>query len=471
MDVFAQKVLKFIQENRMIDQGETIVVGFSGGADSTALMEVLCELKDILRISIRPLHVNHGIRPDAADDEQFVRDYCRKRNIPFKSVLEDVPKIAKRKGLTEEEAGRQIRYSAFEEYAKELGAAHIAVAHHQNDVAETLLMNLARGSGLRGAGAIRPVRGMIIRPLLDVSRREIEEYLERRGQLFCTDFTNLENDHTRNIIRNVILPEFEKNVNAGSAEHMFRAALSATEAEEYIREAAGKEYDINVRAVEGGVEADLRTVRNLPSIIRKYIILMCFEKLIRSRKDFSYEHVTDVLRLMEGTDGSAAVSLPYGLVAERNYDSLFIGKRGNGFKDMPPIPISIRVGEETYTEIPGLGTVRIEAFGYDKQRDIPHSAYTKWFDYDRIQEAIFRTRRGRDVISISQKDGIHKKPLGKFMTDEKIPKNERDFMYILADGSEVLWVPGYRRCDIYKVGSDTESILAITIMNGGNING
>ena len=471
MDIFAKKVLEFIQDNKMICTGDIIVVGFSGGADSTALMDVLGELRDILKIDLRPLHVNHGIRQEAAEDEQFVKDYCSKRAIPIRVVCENVPRIAKRRGITEEEAGRQIRYRAFTDYAKELGAGRIAVAHHQNDVAETLLMNLSRGSGLRGAGAIRPVRDMIIRPLLGVGRAEIEEYLERRGQPFCTDRTNFENEHTRNIIRNCILPEFERSINSKSISHMCRAAASVSEAEEYIRSVAKKEFEISFETEKEGLRADLGNIRPLPEIIRKNIILICFEQLIASRKDFSYEHLTDVLELIDGKCGSACVSLPYGLIAERNYDSFFIGKRGNDTPEMLPISLKLREGEETIVAVPGLGQVRAEVFAYDKAAGIPGGAYTKWFDYDRIQAVVFRTRKKMDVISISQKDGIHKKRLAKFMTDEKIPERERNLMYILADGNEVLWVPGYRRCDICKVGSDTERILAITIMNGGNTNG
>ena len=471
MDSFTRKVFAFIQKNNMVEQGETLVVGFSGGADSTALMEVLRDLKGVLKIELAALHVNHGIRAEAGEDEQFVRDYCSKGSIPLKVISRDVPGISRERGLTEEEAGRLIRYEAFADYAKELRAVHIAVAHHQNDVAETLLMNLARGSGLAGAGAIKPVREKIIRPLLCVSRDEIEEYLRERGQVFCTDMTNLENDHTRNIIRNVIIPQFRDKVNSESVLHMFRAAASAGEAQEYIRQVARREYDSIARKGRDGISLDLESFRSLPEIIGKNIILLCFEDLIVSRKDFAYVHVMDVLELLGDCRGCSQIDLPYGLVAERSYDSLYIGKKREPVREIPQVPVSLGPGERKTFEIPGLGSVMAEVFAWNKDMDIPRDTYTKWFDYDRIQEVVFRTRRKRDVISIRQSDGIHTKALNKFMTDAKIPRSKREEICILADGSEVLWVPGYRRCDKYRIDDNTRYILAITIKNGGNTNG
>ncbi len=480
-------------------------MGFSGGADSTALVQVLYDLSGILGISLAALHVNHGIRREAGEDEDFVREFCGKRDIPLRVVAKDVPGIAAKRGLTEEEAGRIVRYEAFLEYARDLGAEYIAVAHHQGDVAETLLLNLSRGSGLRGLGGIRPIReigtapGMetfiegktssdsgvfsgedtpkgsggqrIIRPLLCVSRAEIEAFLGEREQSFCTDLTNLENDHTRNILRNVIVPEFEKGINSESVRHMCRTAELVSEADEYIRDVAKKEFDALATKRDDGIEVDAGRLRELPLIIRRNVILICFEEMIASRKDFTYQHVMDVIELADDLKGSASTDLPYGLIAQRQYETLLIKKKGNDKGEYPDVPICLKAGEETEVRLAGLGRACIRVFPHDKHEDIPRGAYTKWFDYDRIQEAIFRTRRKGDFISILQKGTVHRKPLSKFMTDEKIPAKARDSMYILADGSEVLWVPGYRRSDILRISDGTRNILEVSIINGGNKNG
>ena len=325
MNTFERKVLNFIREKAMAESGDCVIVGLSGGADSVALISVLSEIKSVLGIGIYALHVNHGIWGKAADaDENFAIELCERLQVPFESVYADVPAIAKKEKLTEEEAGRKARYSAFAETARKLsgsrhkgagetnekeetekqperingrdaaseieengmavasrstkttktnekedtqkqperenkrdaascieensgklcvgGGIKIAVAHHENDVAETLLMNLARGTGLRGASSIRPVRGNIIRPLLCVTRVEIEEYLAEKGLTFCTDLTNLENDHTRNVVRNLILPELTDKVNSQTIDHFVRAAEAFAEADEYIAEVVERRF-------------------------------------------------------------------------------------------------------------------------------------------------------------------------------------------------------------------------------------
>ena len=180
MNGFENKVLNFIRKNDLLASNDKILVGFSGGADSTALITVLYELKKLLGIELCALHVNHGIREEAGEDASFTRDFCKERDIEYILVEENVPLYAKENKLTEEEAGRKIRYEAFETYAKRNGATKIAVAHHRNDAAETLLHNLMRGSGIHGAGAIRPKRDNVIRPLLCVTRQEIEDYLKEK---------------------------------------------------------------------------------------------------------------------------------------------------------------------------------------------------------------------------------------------------------------------------------------------------
>ena len=461
-----------------------MIVGFSGGADSTALLDVLFGLKDILGITLEAVHVNHGMRQEAAYDEAFALDFCKERGIPLSVVRKDVPAIAARRGLTEEEAGRSVRYEAFEAAARKYSISKIAVAHHQGDVAETFLLNLCRGSGLRGLTGIRPVRDNVIRPLLCASRRDIEEYLESRDQLFCTDKTNFENDHTRNVIRNVIIPELEKSVNSESASHILRASMSVTEAEDYIRSTAKEKFDLIRDTRDDGISLGVRELLKEPEVIRKNIILLCFEELVTSRKDISYAHVQGVLDLICDSSvkdhdeenmgivaGSSHLDLPYNLEAERNYDNLYIGKKITPKADYRSFPLIISGNEKKIFDLPGGLTVRAEVFSREGKTDIPSGAYTKWFDYDRIQETVFRTRRKGDVLSINMGGTIHKKPINKFMTDEKIPKRERDKLFLLANGREILWVPGYRRCDIFKIDDSTRNILAVSIINGGNSNG
>ncbi|RKM58810.1 tRNA lysidine(34) synthetase TilS [Butyrivibrio sp. CB08] len=471
MDEFSRKVLNFIQKNRMFQEESRVVVGFSGGADSVALMEVLCDLKDLLKISIFPIHLNHMIRQEAGEDEEFCRAFCADKGVPFKSVSVDIPSMAKEKSLTEEEAGRYARYEAFESYADEVGASYIAVAHHQNDVAETLLMNLLRGSGLHGASAIRPVRGNVVRPLLGVTRQEIEEFLRKRDISFCIDKTNLEDIHTRNYLRNQIIPELEDRINDRAVEHLASAASSFDKADEFIRGYAKEIFQRIVSSAGDKLSVNRSDLLTEKEIIQENIVLMMFEELVRNRKDIGAVHVDAVLSLLHGTDGQTIADLPYGLVAKRTYDRLEIGKKGNPKESFEEVSVSLSQDEETEITVPVLGRVKMAVFPYNKVKEVPTETYTKWLDYGRIQEVSFRTRRGDDYICINTSDGNRKKPLSKFMTDVKIPKDERDEMVIVADGSHVLWVPGYRLSASCKVSEATKYILEIKIDDGGINNG
>ncbi|WP_158589517.1 tRNA lysidine(34) synthetase TilS [Butyrivibrio sp. CB08] len=455
----------------MFQEESRVVVGFSGGADSVALMEVLCDLKDLLKISIFPIHLNHMIRQEAGEDEEFCRAFCADKGVPFKSVSVDIPSMAKEKSLTEEEAGRYARYEAFESYADEVGASYIAVAHHQNDVAETLLMNLLRGSGLHGASAIRPVRGNVVRPLLGVTRQEIEEFLRKRDISFCIDKTNLEDIHTRNYLRNQIIPELEDRINDRAVEHLASAASSFDKADEFIRGYAKEIFQRIVSSAGDKLSVNRSDLLTEKEIIQENIVLMMFEELVRNRKDIGAVHVDAVLSLLHGTDGQTIADLPYGLVAKRTYDRLEIGKKGNPKESFEEVSVSLSQDEETEITVPVLGRVKMAVFPYNKVKEVPTETYTKWLDYGRIQEVSFRTRRGDDYICINTSDGNRKKPLSKFMTDVKIPKDERDEMVIVADGSHVLWVPGYRLSASCKVSEATKYILEIKIDDGGINNG
>ena len=198
------KVKEYLTKYEMINPGDTVIAGVSGGADSTCMLLSLLEYKKIVDFDLKVVHINHLIRKEAKEDADFVGKICEKEGISFTCFEDDVEKIAKELGMSVEEAGRKVRYEHFREIAKDTGK--IAVAHNKNDVAETVLFNIFRGTGLEGLSSLEPVNGQIIRPLLGVTRKEIEEYLKTLNQEFCTDCTNNENEYARNKIRNVILP-------------------------------------------------------------------------------------------------------------------------------------------------------------------------------------------------------------------------------------------------------------------------
>ena len=473
MNNFERRVYNFIKGKEMITPGAIVLVGLSGGADSTALLLVLQELKRLLQIELIAVHVNHGIRDEAGEDAEFARGLCDKLGTRFQLVEKNIPALSGEWKMTEEEAGRKARYEAFEEIAAQNDASYIAVAHHQNDVAETLLMNLLRGSGIHGAGGIRPVRGKIIRPLLCVSRKEIEDYLKEKHQDYCHDATNDENIHTRNIIRNILLPAMERDINAGAVSHLCRAAEEFAVVDDYIRRQTEAFFDRAVCFDEKETKLDLNIFRSLDDVFKPDLLLMCMEKLTPHRKDITFKHIEALLDLAKSSEGSATLDFPYNICAERKYDSLVIFRKDtkNSLKsnEQYNIPQIMDVGDKMDIYLPNLGMAHIEILQYNGGKLFPTSAYTKWFDYDRIQGVVFRRRNPDDFIYVEMDKGLCRKKISKLMTDEKIPRDERDEMFLLANGSEVIWLPGYRMSGAYKISETTNKILAINIDNGGNV--
>lgn len=466
-DIYA-RVKKYIEENKMISEGDIVVAGVSGGADSVCLLVILWELLKEMDFKLLAVHVHHGVREDAGLDADYTQQLCEKFDIPFFLKKVDMKGYAKENGMSPEEAGRRLRYQAFEEIAAQAAAGRsykIAVAHNNNDRAETLLFNLFRGSGLKGLGSIRPVRERIIRPMLCLDRAEIEAYLEEKNIGFCIDSTNNEDDYARNRIRHNIIPLAEEQVCRNVTSHLGDAADILAETEAFVQKQTESAFK---RCVIGKVEKelvlDLNIFRLEDSYLQKSILLKSMEQLTPHRKDITKEHIEALLKLT-GKDGCKELDLPYGLKVYKEYDKLVI----SGEPDMPEYPpISITIpGEVT---VPELGVLEFkylsrEEFFYKKGQIIPEKTYTKWFDCDKITRVLLlRTRQEGDYLTIN--NALQKKSVKEYMINEKIPKMQRERVYLLADGAHILWIPGYRISQYYKVDESTKRILQVRLRGG-----
>ena len=510
---FRQKVLSFMKKNHMTDRGDSVLAAVSGGADSVCLLLLLHEMAAELGIKVFAFHMNHGIRGAEADrDERFVMELCERLNIPLTVAHEKVEEYAAERGLSGEEAGRILRYHHLGETAEKYQCAKIAVAHHEDDDAETVLLNLFRGSGLAGLSGIRPVRENIIRPLLCVSRKEIEEYLNEQELSWCEDSTNKENDYTRNKIRNELLPWVTENINSRAAEHILAVSEFAAQADAYFEmeaerileescskrreegkqpnsknagEADGKESGTGQSSKVAENEMKMCTKINTdifdtqPEILRTYIVRRMILNAAGKAKDITERHIHSVMDL-SGPGGGHTADLPYGLKAVRGYDTLEIvlRKEGRNSSQMPDLNSKLERKavsrkeirtEMGMDEIPDLdGThIRLHTIPREKELEIPKNQYTKWFDYDKINVGLsIRYRKNGDYLTLS---GGGKKKLRRYMIDEKIPENERDRIPVLADGDHVLWVIGYRISDYYKITDETEHILEaeVKLPDGG----
>ncbi len=257
MEGFETKVRKTVEEYHMLEPGSRVIAAVSGGADSVCLLALLEEMRTSPGIRLRAVHVHHGLREGEADrDAEFVEDLCAALDVPCHIIKVNVLQLAEEKGLSEEEAGRCLRYQVFEEEAaawegedaEESGVlVRVAVAHHRDDQAETILHNMFRGSGLLGLRGIPYVRGRIIRPLLDCGRREILRWLSERGLSFVEDSTNSGDHYTRNRIRGRLLPLIESEVNRGAVGNILRVGRLAGQADGYLRDQAVRWIGMNVR--------------------------------------------------------------------------------------------------------------------------------------------------------------------------------------------------------------------------------
>ncbi len=499
-----QKVYQYVKDRQLLMEGDRVLAGVSGGADSVCLLLMLLALQRcILRqnvskelkvdfdssatghwLHIEVVHVHHMIRREEADeDAAYVERLCRQHQIPFHLVKKPVEHIAKENRWSVEEAGRRVRYEAFEIICRERKLNKIAVAHHRDDHAETILMNLFRGSGLRGVSGIPAVRGKIVRPLLGLSRDEIEEYLKAIHVEYRTDSTNLDCDYTRNKVRNQLIPYIEEHINAKATEHLVQFGDHAGEIDDYFQKKANILFEKYGRREENRAILCLDCLKEdkieVTYLIRRMLLLVAAEL-----KDIGNEHVEQIYRLMNGRTGGKC-QLPGHMIVEKSYHQCIFSRKvenvdeirnkqeskdwnGERFSSgdtgehpecveinwidlQEEIPYSIELPEAKFTF-----TVK----KMKKNETFPKKKYTKWFDCDKIKFTLqLRTRKSGDYIVINSQGG--RKKLKDYFIDNKIVREERDRRLLLTEGSEILWITGMRISQRYKVEECTTRILEV----------
>lgn len=458
-----KKIKHFMEKYQMITTGDKVIAGVSGGADSVCLFLVLLELRKEWDFDLIAVHVNHGLRGEAADrDEAFVKDLCERYGIPLEVSSVNLVSIAKKRKQSLEEAGRSIRREAFEAACRKYGGNRIALAHHQNDNAETMLMNLARGAGLKGLGGIRPVNGKLIRPLLCMNREEIEAFLTERNQSFCTDETNAHTEYTRNKLRHLVIPVLEKQVNSQAVRHMNETIEQMWELQEYMDQQIQSACDCCVCREEGGALLIQETEWNqYPDILKKQIIRHCLEAVSGKTQNIGQTHVTAVLDLF-GKQSGKSLDLPYSVQAVREYEGVRLQKIS--VPEGAFSPVELKVPGVTYVPERNL-TICCNIFpksGKFSSNDIPQKTYTKWFDYDIIKKGLLiRTKQSGDTMIIDKAG--HSQKLKSWFINEKIPARERSSKLLIADGSQIVWIPGHRMSSAYQVSEATQQILQIKV--------
>ena len=305
-----EKVLNTIKKFNLIENGDKIILGVSGGPDSISMLNILNNIRNDkklqLKFDIIVAHVNHNIRKEAIDDQKFVENFCKKINIPFYVKSIDIPQISKNQKIGEEEAGRNARYQFFDEILEKEHANKIAIAHNKNDKIETIIMNIFRGSGIAGLRGIEPIKNnKYIRPLIECERKEIEQYCKEQGIEPRIDKTNFENEYTRNKIRNIIIPYIKKEFNPNIIETMDRLSNLVKEEDEYLEKLVETKYKQFIKEeTTKQITLDLKKFNNEEKVIKSRLLLYTISRLLGSTKGIEKVHIEDIIKLCQNNIGN-----------------------------------------------------------------------------------------------------------------------------------------------------------------------
>jgi tRNA(Ile)-lysidine synthase len=466
-------VRKVIIEHGLIRNGDLVLVGVSGGADSLCLLHVLHGLSRNMGFTVAAVHVNHMLRGAESDmDEEFVRNICCDWRIDLSICKRDVKALAAREGISIEAAAREARYGAFDICMKEKGADRVAVAHNKNDQAETVLMNLVRGSGLEGLTGMDYIRGRIIRPLLNEDRHRIEEYCRENNLFPRTDSSNFDNAYTRNRVRNQLIPLMREVFEADPVESIARMALLLKEDSRCLESEASRIFESSsAREFKDGkttVKIGINTLIGCPKALSSRLVRMAVGSLKSDVTGLEKKHIDDVLLLARCGKTGSIIQLPQELTVEKGYGELiFCQDRKPGrparFQEELKIPGVTHIGERGLAyEVELLPADDV----YGTISGLQAGSFTQYFDYERLKSGInIRNRRNGDVFMPLNAPGERK--LKDYFIDRKVPRAERDLIPLVAVGKEIVWVTGHNISDKFKVTENTKTVLKIKCLELG----
>lgn len=422
-----EKVRNFIVTHQLLREGARVVVGLSGGPDSVCLARIL----DNLGYEVVAVHCNFHLRgEESIRDEQFVTNLCQQRGWKLYRTDFDTEAYARQQGISIEMAAREYRYDWFHQLQKEVGAEAIAVGHHQDDNVETLLLNLTRGTGIRGLCGMQPKNGEVVRPLLCLTREEILSYLQDIGQEYVTDHTNLEDEYARNKVRLDVLPLLEC-INQGATKNITSTMENLNEVMKVYREAMKDAVNQCVEHQENGeIFISIETLKSLPSPI-------------------------SVLHEELSPFGFNKVQMKQMLAALGESGKVFTAEGRRVLIDRQSIIV-----EAAQYPMPHINKEEIPIEGLTIEKN-PRYAY---LDADKLHgELTLRTPQEGDTFAPFGMDG-KRKLLSDFLTDLKLNLFEKERQPLLMDGEEIAWVVGKRSSELYRVDSQTKRVIRLTLL-------
>lgn len=464
-----QQVLETIINRKLINYGEGVVVGVSGGYDSICLLHILYSVSSELGIKLYPVHVNHMLRGDEAlRDENFVRSFCSSLGLGLHVRKVDISKKAQDEKISLEEAGRNARYQEFNDIAYQYSAAKIAVAHSRNDQAETILMRIFRGTGPEGLKGMEYKRDNIIRPLLDIDRVQIEQYVNEREIKAVTDSSNLHTDYFRNRIRLNVFPAINSAFGADVTENLLRLSKIVVADEDYLSYNSELYYRKSVISERHMyVELDLSVMKEQHQAVRGRVLRMAIERACGTLNGFEYIHTEKLCLLIDDGRTGARLDLPHGIEAVKSYTTLILKRKAN--EKQRKFEYRLKIPGETVIE--SLKTaVSTGVFNFDTNKscrefiNANEKDHTKFIDFDKAATnkdgtIVVRNRRDGDIFKPLKSNGTKK--LKEYLIDNKVPRDDRDTIPLVAMGKEIIWIVGNKLSDNYKVTDNTKSVLMI----------
>ncbi|MBP2645136.1 MAG: tRNA(Ile)-lysidine synthase [Firmicutes bacterium] len=458
------KVKKWIERNHLLAVGDKIVVACSGGPDSLALVRVMKLLAEEYHLELAVAHVNHMFRGAESDgDAEFVKEYCAMEGLPLYATAIDVPKFIEISGRSPEEAARFLRYRYLRKVAKSLGGAKIATGHHRDDQAETVLINLLRGTGAVGLGGIKPISQGIIRPFLNISRQDIEVFCRQQQLKPRLDSSNLKTDYLRNYVRLELMPLLKKKFNANLAEGLCRTACLLGDTQQFIDNCAEKAWTVVAKEHSEEIEICCNKLNPLHIALKRELIRKSIEKKRGSLKEITFFHVEKVVELaMVGQTGKV-IELPGNLIVEKIYEKIVL-KHPNHIGKVGIIAPGVEINLSETTVVSELG-LKIVAELAGSQ--FPKTSDCVVFDWEKITPPLYvRTRMDGDRFLPAGMNGSKK--VKDFFIDAKVPQSKRDSIPILCDSQGIISVGVYRQAAWTLPDKDTREFLQITIKSQGS---
>ena len=462
MDDLVIQVQKTIIENRLIHPGDRIVVALSGGADSVTLLTLLktLEYTALLPMTLEAIHIHHGLRKASDDEALYVERLCKEYQVPLYVVRVDLSEAIERDSGTEL-AARKARYEVFDRYAKK--GWLVALGHHRDDQAETLLMRLIRGSGIKGLGGMAYQRDQYIRPLLDVGRQQIDDFCNRYHIDYVVDESNKDNHYFRNYIRNEIMPLVIKR-QPEATKLMAQTGMIIRDDEAWI----GTYIQSIIRNIQ--VDRESGTLNRemfleQPIGLKRRILRALLLEMDQGLLDISYEHIAQMIAFIEDGGTGRQLQLPGERMLWLDYGKVILNSGKNPFDElwnsMDEIPIHLAglIEERPYR----IGDFEFVVHNRGKWDQIPKNVYTKWFDYDKIGDnLLLRSRRPGDYMHLGP--AVLRKKLKNIMIDDKISRIRRDSIPLLAIGDEVIWLIGHRTNSRFHLDDATRHVLEVKYM-------